>query len=476
METLNIVAFVASLLVFAGVAIAAGRGIGSPRDYFHNPSKTANTLSLTIANITVGSGIVYLISGAATNGPLMYAVPVTLFASYWLLAVYVDRVVPESLRESRNFLSGVSDAIETATGRRSSFGISVTCALVCVYVLFLAFEVYASAQLLSPMLFADAPGAAAWLSIGLFALALFYTVVAGIRGVFRTDKLQFSAVLLLLTILVFASFSGRSTSTTSPAAVTGLGALPAIAAACLATLATQFYSVLNWGTISHLPSSQRKSVLLPVGALTAALVAVAITAGLAVVGEPDPVGTVLARYFGLVSDSGLLATSLAVVMVVGIVSIVVSTMDSLMLTITMFWYDNVIGRNSQSGEDSAAELKRLRLITVGCFAAGFLPLLYLNDSRPSLFFTLLAIAGGVIVYAPLIAVAGIIARRPAALKVFTGAALLPYHALFLAAFAASIALLRKEPALTAWVGPAAFLLSAAWSAWLWSRARTLAHS
>ena len=129
--------FAAAVVLFFCTGLWGSRRITSAGGFFHYPRVSSNVLSLTAANITVGSGLVYLITGGFQNGPLMYAVPLATGLGYYLLASFVNKVVPGDVLKGTNFLKGVDSKIERARGERSFFAPVTSLCLVIVFVLFL---------------------------------------------------------------------------------------------------------------------------------------------------------------------------------------------------------------------------------------------------------------------------------------------------------------------------------------------------
>lgn len=470
------------LALFAWLSVRRFRRIRSPADFFHDDRLHSNVTSLTIANITLGSGVAYLVSGGFQIGPLLYVVPLGILLGYVGLAFLVGRGIGQNVREAGNFLSGVDYVIQSRTMRRSWFGPSLAYSLVFIYLLFIAFEVYASSTLIGSLFFsAPGVGSAVALSVILFGLTLFYTVTGGIRAVFRTDKVQLAAALLLITVLlatVFVPFSqeyGNEPAATSRA-VTWLTAFAALNA-MLAAVATQFYSLLNWAHVSHVRVRDHRRLLLRVGAASAILLALILSVGVFLPSPPDgvaPLEYLFQRLNNLVDQLGLAGLVLSILVVTGALSILVSTIDSLIIATVMFIYDTS-GRASNSTADSPIELRRIRTIAAIGFTISFATMLCFQALQPNIFFLLLSIAGMAVVFAPLLTVAVLLSRDEDSLLIFTRTIVVAYLLLFLAAFGFNFWAMLNQPTLVAWVGPVALGISALLSIYVFLRAPRARH-
>jgi len=143
---LNLYLFIGAVVAFAWIGFSAAKHQKSANDYFHHSSLSKNVVSLTATNISLGTGLVYLISGAQQNGLLMLLPVLCVGAGYWLLAEFLERATAVSARSGKNFLASIDAEIAKATGERSLFAKTVSFSLVVVFVLVLAFEIFASAK------------------------------------------------------------------------------------------------------------------------------------------------------------------------------------------------------------------------------------------------------------------------------------------------------------------------------------------
>lgn len=463
----NIVLFALAIVVFAAFGFSVWGKHRSAKDYFHNDSLFKNAVSLTATNITLGTGLVYLITGAQHNGLLMLLVPLGVWLGYWLMAMFLVKATSVTARSGKNFLSSVDQLICDATGKPSPFARIVSGSLVFIYVLLLAFEIFASAKIIAPFLFKEpSVHAEVWLSIIVFCITILYTILGGIAAVLRVDVLQVPLVLLMIPVLFITAVPDVANI---DAITTRLGKSlkldsTVIAGASIAfvnAVATQFYSILNWGAVSHLQVENQQRLLKWVGAATAIILSVFVVVGLL---HPVESGgqvwqDITQRYVDLAHGTGALAYLFSGVLLLGTASIVLTTTDAVVITSVMFWYDNVSRGDSKNVNNDPCELRRIRFIGAVTFFLCFAVLMTINYWQPDPFYLLLSMAGGVAVFAPMIAVAGYLTSREASLSVLTPLVVYAFFALFIAAGVISILLLIRQSPYVGYVGIVAFIIS-----------------
>jgi hypothetical protein len=464
---LNAFLFAAALAVFIWVGFSAGHPLRTPRSYFHDRNLSRNIVSLTATNVTLGTGMVYLLSGADHNGTLMLLVPLMTFVGYELLARFVGVLQDERLHTGKNFLASLDLRIREVTGAQSPFARSVSISLVAVFVVVLAFEMFASARLVAPLVIGEPKLLEeALLSLGIFGVTLLYTILGGIAAVFRVDVVQVPLVLAFLAALLGLTFgSGRADEHLVSSLVSrwqfDVATLLAVALASINAVVTQFYSILNWGAVSHVELHHQQRLLRWVGAATAVVLLVFVIAGL-VQGSNAGQGSWAAfaeGYGRLVREKTLWAFLGSGALLLGMMSVLLTTSDAVVITCILFWYDNVSGRDSHSDVESKVELSRIRRIGAVTFSVCFLALLGINVVQPDPFYLLLSLAGGVTVFAPLIAVAGYLCSLGSQARALTPAAIYAFLAVFLTSGIANAALLATGSAAVPYVSVVALLAS-----------------
>ena len=432
---LHVVLFSITAVVFAVVGFRAARLQASAKDYFRNPSPWKNAISLTASNLTLGTGLVYLISGAQQMGTLMLLAPWALFAGYAVLGLLVERAAAAGLGQGKNLLADVNERIAQATGKPCSFAKIISGTLSILLMALLAFEIFASAKVMTPLLLGSGEvRLEIILSTVLFAITLLYTILGGMSAVLAVDFLQVPLILLFMPAFVWIGiFSGDGGSPVVAKLVekTNVSSvvLLAMGGVVINAFAGQFFSLLNIGAVSQVEARERRTLSNRVGFLTALALSLFVLVGICVEPSGDNTGwpALMAR-FTAVAQSGGWGVAVSSIVVLGMTSILLTTTDAVVFSAIMFWHDNVAGRDSTSAVADKAGLHSIRKIGAIAFAGGFVLLGALNYFQPDPFYFLLSLAGGISVLAPAIVLAFILAgdsrmaRRftPGVLRVFLG--------------------------------------------------------
>lgn len=466
---MNIILFTLVVFAFAAIGFSAMKKEHSARDYFHEESLSKNVVSLIATNITLGTGLVYLVTGAQHNGLIMLMVPIMTWLGYYLLATFLERATDVSARTGKNFLASLNDQISKETEKPSYFAKTISGSLVIVYILVLAFEIFASTKILTPFLFkVPSVSAEIWLSVIIFVITIVYTILGGIKAVFRVDFLQVPLVCLMIPIFLFTAIPDI------PAGVTGIltyslklngVVLTAVAIASINAIATQFYSILNWGAVSHVELKNQQRLLKWVGAGTGIVLTVFVLVGLL---HPVEAGgqvwqAITQNYVMLASQTTIKAYVFCGILLMGMSSILLTTTDAVVITSIMFWYDNVSGGDSKKAEQDKSELKRIRAIGAVAFTLCFAVLMTINYWQPDPFYLLLSMAGGVSVFAPMIASAGWLSKHQESLRLFNDKVVFGFLGLFIIAGVASVIMLTLKSAFVGYIGISAFLVSSVYS-------------
>lgn len=471
---LNIVLFAVAVIAFAALGFSSLRQQKSAKDYFHNESVFKNVVSLTATNITLGTGLVYLVTGAQHNGLLMLLIPLMTLVGYFLLALFLEKATTVAARTGKNFLASINEQISDATGKMSPFAQTISGSLVIIYILVLAFEIFAATKVMAPFLFkAPTVSAEIWLSIIVFAITILYTIMGGITAVFRVDALQVPLVCLMLPIFIGTAIPDLGDPTLimerlGSSLKLDVSILGAVAIAAVAAVTTQFYSLLNWGAVSHVELSNQQRLLKWVGVTTAVVLTVFVLIGLL---HPVETGGQVWRditntYVALASQTTLQAYLFCGILLLGLSSILLTTTDAIVITSIMFWYDNISKGDSKNMKHDPLELRRIRRIGAVAFILCFAVLMTINYWQPDPFYLLLSMAGGVAVFAPMIAVAGWLSSKEKSLRVFSAKVIYGFFALFLSAGIVSIVMLIRKSPWLGYVGISAFAASLIYAATL----------
>ncbi len=334
-----------------------------------------------------------------------------------------------------------------------------TVSLVLTFILILAFEIYASATIFGQILFkSPSTQTTVYLAGFISTITLIYALWGGVVAVLKTDRIQIIGVLAVVLLLAYAALIAgdgnkpgvRVDSVSSSDVYWG------VAAAVCGAIATQFYSLLNWGTVSNFTEGRDSSwTLRSAGILTFVLLSTLVLIGLyAGTGEAG------ASFKNIIDKPFLTTSSIwTYVLVAGMVCIVFSTADSLVIHITMFFYDNILGKNSNESTSSLVDLRNLRLLALFVFWLALLAVMIFIVTQQDLLYLLFAVAGGIIVYAPLMFLVLVLSKNPSSLIILSGLTTQLFFALFLLAFGANVAALIYDPSSTAKVVTISFVLS-----------------
>jgi Na+/proline symporter len=474
---LNLILFIIIVVAFAAFGFSASRRQKSAKEYFHDDNLVKNTVSLTATNITLGTGLVYLVTGAQHNGLLMLLVPLAVWLGYYLMSAFLGKATNITTRTGKNYLHSIGEEIALATGKRSPFAPIVSGALVVIFVLVLAFEIFASAKVVAPFLFGSPTvEAEIVLSLAIFSITVIYTLLGGINAVFRVDFLQVPLVIIFLPVFVLTTIPDILQPSVVASKIVGTLKLDgivitAVAIAVLNAIATQFYSILNWSAVSHVEVKNQQRLLKYVGAASALIITIFVISGiLHPIDAGQQVWQDVAKGFSALSaQSTFQAFLFSAILMLGMASILLTTTDAIVISAIMFWYDNVAGGNSTSVEENPKELRKIRRIGAITFSLCFVLLMIINYWQPDPFYLLLSMAGGVVTFAPMFVTAGILSTKPKALSIFTPKVVYSYFALFLLAGVANTVMLILKSPMIGYLGVFAFTLSAIFSVFVFKK-------
>ncbi|MEA3011706.1 MAG: hypothetical protein QOD42_251 [Sphingomonadales bacterium] len=440
----------AALAVFAATALSGRKDAADVESFFHVEGRRRNALSLGIADITLGTGFAYILIASSQFGWAMLALPAGLWVGYRLLAWLFIRAPAEALVGTRNFLLAVREAAVRDGGLRSRwlFDAAVTLPLILVFILFVAYEVFASSQIMAAFIAPDVPMAPAIIGGAIVAVSGLNSIVGGMQSNFRNDRVLAAGILLLFAIVGFASiFASAPIANVAPSPP--LSAVLIVAAlGFLAAVATQFYSLLNSYNASNFEKgTEAARVFRQVGSVIAAMLAFLVVVGverpLALgAGFPAALGERLAAL--PIGQTGHVA--LAALAVVGMVAVVFSTVDTLLIALAYFIRRHLLGRPTDAASTENEVLAPTRRL-VAVLAFGILPplaALYLAD--PNLFTLLLTLGGGAAIYAPFVFVTTLALSNTVGLTGLRPAFLLVFPALFIASGVTGVVLMSRDPA------------------------------
>ncbi|MCK4341634.1 MAG: hypothetical protein KAY37_07925 [Phycisphaerae bacterium] len=434
----------ATLLLFAVIALREVRRVKSPRDYFHDSRLRPAVWSYAAANISLGTGLAYALSGGQQLGFWMLLPPAGLLAGYLTLAWLCSRMGQSTLK-APDVLRGFAEEIAQDTGRASILAPTLVLSLSLVFSIALAFELFISSRLLCSVLLGQS---GLWWTLCtswvVFAFVLVWCTASGIRGVYATDRLQLIGTFVLVILVLVVAVSTGFTRTPPALQLDDHSALPswavigAVASAAVMAFATQFYNILNWGAISQIEERVAVARMLRrVGIVTFTAILGIVIAGAtyrpdgAALG--DPLSSLLSDYHAARANSRALSWILPVFVLPGLLAVLFSTLDSLVINTTRFIYDLFPGRSSKSelGSDEKADgLRKARQLTVAVYAVVFIMLTAMHFLTPNYFRLLLSVFAGAPAFAPLLAAILFLQQRGRSLAVFSNKIIAIYGAIF----------------------------------------------
>lgn len=445
-------------VTFAIIALTSWTRIASPNDFFHSSKVSDSVISITATNIGLGTGVAYLFALSHTHGLYALSAPLAVLIGYLLLGALVDKArFPDNI--DRNFIYHMDQRLKTVHQHPSTFRIIVTPILAITFLLLVAYEIFASSKFFAAILgFANVRMVELGLGYFLFIVALLYTAVGGIRAVIRTDKFQLCLIIFMIPALLIAGFRYTqsepqvggallpSYAQLFPHSLNEILTLDLVMAFILA-ISTQFYSIVNWGFSASIEAKKEKKRLFRLsGAFTFVLLAGIVAVGIDVPRQSaaHPVDDL----FRLLSDVALaddvMAYILAFVLTIGLLGVILSTLDTAIIMVRKFWYDNIEDRDSFSKEEVPLELTRIRKTAVVSMGLVFFFLSGVNILDPYLFNAALVIASAVVVFVPLFLVIFFLLPDDASLRRITNTVIAVYALMVTATFLASAGLLIAE--------------------------------
>lgn len=476
--SITLAVFIVCLIGFCLIAIPARSTVTSPKSFFHSSSTRLNTISLVVANMTVGTGVAYLLASGHTNGILTLLISGGVFVGYRILRWFVSDVIPERIKAAPNFFSGIKSGIEEERTELSIIGWTVSAPLIFIYTLVLGFEIFASSQIFAGLMFGvSGVQTQILLSVVLFTVSLVLAWSGGVSGVFRNDRLQFVLILFFLVVLTVLTargifFEGKATGINPAWFKADTSTLLNLAMAILSSITTQIYSLFGWYALSNIKeNSEQQKLLVTASLLIGGFIAILLAIGaLSNVNWPAGIATGIAELVGTLQADGIFGDVIVAVIIVGLLSILLSTTDSLVLSLTMFIYDNVLGKDSMSENADSAAIKSIRKLMGSIFTLAFLALALMHYASPNIFYLLLAIASGAEVFAPAIILFGFLAKEQH-LCVLSNKVLLVYLVLSVSTLATNLTLSAASPKLVPFVSLMHFIASCIFSLLVYRHAR-----
>ncbi|WP_040252102.1 SLC5/6 family protein [Psychroserpens mesophilus] len=419
-------------LVFLVIGFYYKRSIKDLSQFFYykeTNNKRKLIFSLTAANLTLGTGLVYLAAGGFSNGLIFFLIPLCIFIGYLLLNKFLKYV-----KFSSN--SNYFDFIDNEIGDKSKFKFLITLILIVTFLFVLSYEIFASSSILTPLLFDTNDILYQILvAIVLILVSLIYATSSGMKGVIKSDILQLCLILLALLFLIFGNQKIDFTDLDIYSKFKFNG--PIILTTILAginAISTQFYSILNHGVITNAEPQDRASILKKVGIFSGLILSLFILFGLILPNDAN-----ISDFTVLLKES--YSKSSLVFIGIGFLSIIYSTLDSLLVIISMFTYKNIL--NKDIINTNKKDLNNVKAIISFCFILILFPLGWFFFNKPSLFYLLLGIGSGITVVVPLIILSGFLLKN-SKIKALRNAYIYPFFIFFITAHLVYIYLMKNE--------------------------------
>lgn len=389
-------------LIFVGVGFYYLKTINSLKDFFYYRvpnNKRKLIISLIAANLTLGTGLVYLAQGGFSYGFLFLIVPLATGFGYFLLSRFLSYV---DFNDDCNYFEFIDNQI-SADANKSVFKKAITIILLITFVLVLSYEIFASAKILAPLIFNSSElFFQIIISAFIIIIALIYTITSGLKGVIMNDILQIVLIFAALLFLVFGNknidFKLAISDIQSKFYFDNFLIWITVLLAAINAITTQFYSILNHGVISNAQKNDRTTILKRTGIFSAVLLTLFILFGLILQND-----TPVVNFTNLLSNSyGKIAL---IIITIGFLSIIYSTLDSLLIMISMFFHKNILNKQITETSDKKG-LNNIRAIISFTFIFIFALLAFFFYFQTDLFNLLLGIGSGISVVVPLILLTG----------------------------------------------------------------------
>ena len=412
-------AFVLSALIYGVVSIFSGQKMKTVEEYFHTNKKFGVTITLILSNLTLGSGLVYMVSLAATQGAWALSAPFGIFVGYLILSMLLARVKTESSGESDTLLDIIRMNEE---GEITLLYRGIVILLIIAFTFLLSFETYASAGLFSALLVGEGISALALpIAAAIAIVVLVYTTLGGLRAVIITDVLQMIAVIVMMASLfavvafpgvfelAFADSSKSIDSNLDKSSQPILGSVPwiVVIAAFLTAMSTQLYNVANIAMAANFTGVGARVVYLSAGVFVAAGVSVFVCLGLAMPAVSGADGRPIIALLEQLSGANSNLNGVVVFLVLfGMLAIFFSTSDTGLISTAQISYRNLVGWKTQVKSTEQEYFKRrAQWLVVFIGGVGMGIFLVIIDKRPEIVPLLLGSVYGLTVAGPLLATA-----------------------------------------------------------------------
>jgi len=344
-----------SILLYIAISVVDARRLKTTAAFFHDAGKPWQAIvSLTAFNVTLGTGVTYVLAQAQTTGLLLYLTPLGVLIGYIAIAEYYRVVAYRAQASQPNvfYLLGSANRGGSLTVFARVFGLFMA----ATYVLVLAFELRTGTKVILDSLLGS-PTNTAFIGFALivFGTVAAYTAIGGLKAAVDTDVWQIGFIILFLVCLFLLLWddhglmAGRSWVRAMDLSASRVSAEPllAVTSALLAlvmAVTTQFYSIINVHMGSTFEPQRQASIFRWVGVWSALIYAIVASAAL-VVGSPASLGEHVYDFLRI-DDPGPMDYMMVIGLFAGMLAVLLSTLDNMTISISKIVYENLLGRNS----------------------------------------------------------------------------------------------------------------------------------
>ena len=404
----GVVGFFISVFVFYLIAIQLGGKPANLKQFFHDRNVSLNVFSLAAGNLALAQGIVFVLMGTRQFGFLYLLVPGVVFLAQFVVYPKLITWVNEDLYLRGTVLAGISDAMDIVAGKPVRFQMFTTIYIVLTFLFGLCYEIFVSSNWLAAAMFPDQTVAGKGvIAFVILALTLSYVITGGYRTVQRTDCIQvIFGTTLIIGILVILLSNGPAApqSKSSPLLPTGVSLWVAFLTMLIAPFATQIYSILNHALASHQQNVKERKRLFKVAGLVIFFIYIA----LAIVAlyynhtQGDALDELNAWLSSSTKSYAFQNVFLVMFATIGMGAIIMSTVDTMMITVAQVSFEGFVKGNSKSEETKDRQLRNIRTVIPGVFVPVFAILAWWWYVKPDSFNLLFAVASPCQAIAPMI--------------------------------------------------------------------------
>jgi Na+/proline symporter len=395
-------AVLVSLALYILISLWGRKGQLSVSGFFHDAGKPWMAIvSLTACNVTLGTGIAYILTQANSTGWLVLLTPLGITVGYFAIAEYYKRLAFQVTIARPNLYYLLATTNEDGSVRPSFFQKFFTWFIAVTYFLLIAFELsVGSAFLGSTLLAKPSPEINVGIATLVFGVVIAYTSISGVRAAVQTDVVQIVFIVLFIAIIPFllleyGKYEPGSIKHAPISLNTSLTSLLAI----LTAIATQFYNIVNPQIVmNHRPADQ-VSILRWAGVYSGLMYVAIACIGL-MTPSKEGLESAIRAFLYSPESSGYLGILMAMALFTGMLAVLLSTLDNLAISIAQLVYDMLPSRRNELIPSDGDSTQRLRVVYV---ITGILviPLsVYFYYSFTSTFFLLLTILFAVMTLSP----------------------------------------------------------------------------